>query len=180
MSQTDAHSPGNRLFHGVKFNVDRLRIIAHDGNEVVREVVVHPGAVVILPVTEAGKILLIRNQRFAVGRQLLELPAGTLEEDEEPAACAARELAEETGYRAAELKPLTAFYATPGICTERMHAFAATGLEHVGQQLEQTEYIEVEPMALGDVLAKIERGEIEDAKTIATILYYARFVHPDT
>ncbi len=164
------------LLTSVKFHVDRIALTDREGRPVERDVVVHPGAVVILPILDDGRIVLIRNQRFAVGKQLIELPAGTLEPNEDITACAARELIEETGYEAADIQPFINYYATPGICNERMHTFIATGLKLVGQQLEPTEDIQVEPTALADVLAAIEHGKIEDAKTIATILYYCHFI----
>lgn len=134
--------------------------------------VVHPGSVVLLPLRDDGKLLLIRNRRFAVERTLLELPAGTLELGEDPAGCAARELEEETGHRAASLTALLAFYPSPGMSSERMHVFVARGLTQTEQRLDESEQIEVEPLALEEVLARIERNEIEDAKTIAAVLYF--------
>lgn len=168
--------PGQTVFRCAKFTVRRVAVATHDGGKRMRDVVVHPGAVVILAVMADGRIVMIRNQRFAVGKELIELPAGTLEEGEDPIVCAGRELIEETGYEAATLEPLTSFYSSPGFYTERLHVFVARGLTHVGQQLEDTEHIRVEPMTLGDVLAKIQCHEIDDAKTMAAILYYSRFV----
>ncbi len=167
------------LFSGVKFEVERLEVARSDGRTVQREVVVHPGAVAILPVLDDGRIVMIRNHRHAVGRTLLEIPAGTLESGENPAECAARELVEETGYQAGRIEPLCDFFTTPGICTERMHTYAAYDLHHVGQALEPTEQIEVHPMTPGDVTRALAGGEIEDAKTIATILYWMRFGNTD-
>lgn len=168
--------PGETVFRCAKFHVRRVAVTTHDGQTRQRDVVVHPGAVVILAVMDDGRVVMIRNRRFAVGKELIELPAGTLEEGEEPIACAGRELIEETGYEATEVQPLVSFYSSPGFYTERLYVFVARGLKHVGQQLEDTEHIRVEPMTLGDVLAKIESNEIEDAKTMAAILYYSRFV----
>jgi ADP-ribose pyrophosphatase len=166
------------VFEGVKFNVERRQIATRDGGTAMREVVVHPGAVVVLPRLDDGRIVMIRNHRFAVGRTLWELCAGTLEAGEPPAETAARELIEETGYQAVHIEPLTTFYTSPGICTERMHAFLATGLTEVGQQLEATEQIEVELIEHRKVMRMIEAGEIEDGKTIATLLYHAAFHRP--
>jgi ADP-ribose pyrophosphatase len=170
-----SHPSGETVFRCAKFSVRRVGVTTHDGEQRLREVVVHPGAVVILAVMDDGRIVMIRNQRFAVGKELIELPAGTLEEGEEPILCAGRELIEETGYQAATLEPLTSFYSSPGFYTEKLHVFVARGLTHVGQQLEDTEHIRVEPMTLADVLGKIQCHEIEDAKTMAAILYYSRF-----
>lgn len=164
-----------RIFTGVKFAVDLVHVQTRGGRSVQRELVVHPGAVVILGILDDGRMVLIRNRRFAVGQTLLELPAGTLEPGEDPAVCAGRELIEETGYEASRIQPLCRFFTSPGICTEEMHAFVATGLRHVGQALEETEQIIVVPTPPEEVLAMIHRNEIRDGKTIATVLHHHLF-----
>jgi len=140
-----------------------------------REVVLHPGAVVVLPLLADGNVLLIRNFRYAVGEPLLELPAGTLDRGEEPINCAGRELIEETGYTAGRLKSLGSFYASPGILSERLHAFAAYDLRPGHQQLEEGEQIELRPTPWDDVIDMIKSGAIRDGKTIATVLMFDRF-----
>jgi ADP-ribose pyrophosphatase len=167
-----------RLLEGSRFRVDRVRVPSRDGSAVYREIVVHPGAVVVLALDDDGRVVLIRNTRHALGATLWELPAGTLEAGEDPLAAAARELTEETGYEAASLRPLLGFYSCPGVTTEWMHVFVATRLRHVGQRLEPTEDIRVEPTALDDVLAMIRDLRIEDGKTIAAVLYYRAFGVP--
>lgn len=169
---SDAETVAETLFHGVKFDVQRRWIPTSDGDSAVREVVVHPGAVVVLPLLDDGRIVMIRNHRFAVDETLWELCAGTLEEGESPEETAHRELVEETGYQAAHLEPLTTFYTTPGICTERMHAFVATGLSEVGQRLEEGEQIEVEIVSQDRAMAMAASGEIKDGKTLATLLMH--------
>lgn len=164
-----------RLVTGRKFSVDRVAVPTKGGVAAPRELVVHPGSVVLLPVLPDGRVVLIENRRFAVDQVLLELPAGTLELGEDPAACAARELLEETGYRAGRIEPLCRFFSAPGFCTEEMHAFLATELVEEVQALEETEQIEVRPMSLEDVEAKIGAGEIRDAKTLAAVLFWLRF-----
>lgn len=164
-----------RIFEGVKFAVERRRVPTRDGGTAMREVVVHPGAVVVLPILDDGRIVMIRNHRFAVDETLWELCAGTLEPGEEPAVTAGRELVEETGYSAASVEPLTTFYTSPGICDEKMYAYLARGLTEVGQQLEATEQIEVELLTHGEVMRLVEEGQIRDGKTIATLLYYGAF-----
>jgi ADP-ribose pyrophosphatase len=137
--------------------------------------VVHPGAVLILPLLADGQVVLIRNYRYSADAELLELPAGTLEPPEAPVACAARELEEETGYRAGRLEPLCAFYTTPGFTNEFMHAFVATDLTPTAQRLEATEQIRVEIMPLDAALEASVDGRIVDAKTIAALqVYYYR------
>lgn len=167
-----------RVFSSEKFSVDLVPVQTRDGQTVSRPMVVHPGAVVVLALGEDGRVVTIRNRRFAVGRTLWELPAGTLGPDEDPALCAARELAEETGYAAGRIEPLCRFYASPGICDELMHVFLATELTPGPQQLEATEHIDLELAPLERLLRAVSEGEIEDGKTIAALLYYQSFRGP--
>jgi ADP-ribose pyrophosphatase len=155
-----------------KLRVERRRITTPRGQEFQRIVIVHPGAVVILPLLDADTVVMIRNYRPATGETLLELPAGTLEADETPAACAARELIEETGYCASRLEPLMSFYTSPGVLSERMHAFVARDLTHVGQQLADGEEIDVEPVRVDRIRQLLTAGELRDGKTIAVIGTY--------
>ena len=164
-----------RVFSGVKVAVDRLKVRADDGTVADRELVDHPGAVTVLGVLDDGRIVFIRNERFVVGKTLLELPAGTIDEGEEPIVCAGREMIEETGYEAAEIEPLCSFYTTPGFSNELMHVFVARGLKHVGQRLEPTERITVEPMTMDAALAEAKAGRMDDGKTLASLLYYRAF-----
>ncbi|MET0285912.1 MAG: NUDIX hydrolase [Polyangiales bacterium] len=168
------------LVIGRRVKVEQRRVPRSDGREELREMMVHPGSVVVLPLLDDGRIVMIRNRRFAVERTLLELCAGTREGDEDPLLCAGRELEEETGYRARELTPLLSFFPSPGVSNERMHTFVARGLTKTQQQLDPSEQIEVEPLALADVLARIERNEIEDAKTIVSVLYFHTWGSPRT
>ncbi len=163
------------VFRGRKFRVERRAVPDRDGRERLYDLVVHPGAAVVLPILDDGRVLLTRNYRFAVDRELLELPAGTLEPPEPPIDCARRELAEETGYRAARVEPLLTFYSTPGICNEHMHAFVATGLSPGPTALEPGERIAAAPMTWPETLAAIRNGRIVDAKTLVTLLYYDAF-----
>lgn len=164
------------IYEGTKVRLELHHLDhEHSGRRLRKEVVVHPGAVVILGFLDDGRLLLIRNHRYTVGQTLIELPAGTLEAAEAPINCAGRELLEETGYLAGRLKPLPGFYASPGILTEKMYVFAAYDLTHHGQALEADEEIEVLPTRLADAVEMIRTGQIEDAKTIAAVLTYDRF-----
>lgn len=140
-----------------------------------REVVVHPGAVVILGLLDDGRVLLIRNRRYAVGQILLELPAGTLEKNEDPMNCGGRELLEETGYLAKRLKLIGTYFTSPGILSEKMYAFAAYDLQERKAALEEGEEIEIQPTGLDEAIQMCGDGRIQDAKTIATLLMYDRF-----
>jgi ADP-ribose pyrophosphatase len=162
---------GRTLLHrGRKFDFEMVEFTGADGKRIRREVVRHPGAVVVLPVMDDGRIVLIRNHRASVDQELWELPAGTLAAGEEPAACAGRELEEETGFAAGRLEPLGRFYTSPGLSDELMWAFLATGLRHVGQRLEEDERLTVHVMGLDTVREMIERGDVVDGKTILTVL----------
>lgn len=163
------------VFHGKKFDVHGVELVTRGGTVVHREAVVHPGAVVILPLIDPYTVLLIQNYRFAVGEELWELPAGTLEKGEAPEATAARELVEETGYDSANITFLTKFYTSPGICTEMMYAYVGKELTFVGQNLTEEEEISIFTFDWPAVLKMIEEGKIRDGKTIATLLHYYQF-----
>ena len=154
------------------FRVVRQSYRTPDGREHVRETVVHPGAVAIVPMVDDDHVCLIRNYRPSVGRTLIELPAGTLGQGEDPRAAAARELIEETGYRARSVEPLVEFFMSPGILNERMYVFLATGLESGVQQLEAGEQIERLVVAWDEALDMVRQGKIQDAKSLAGLLHY--------
>ena len=164
-----------RLLSTPLFSVEHREFPRPGAPPLGRDVVVHPGAVVMVPILEDGRIVMIRNYRHSVEEELLELPAGTRSPGESPIETARRELEEETGYRAESMHPLTEFYTSPGICTERMHAFVATHLTHVGQRLEEGE--QIRPEIVEDAAARrmIADGALRDGKTIAALgTYFAR------
>ncbi len=166
---------GERRYDGhvLRLEVDRVRL--PDGGETVREVVRHPGAVVIVPVRADGCVLLVRQFRYAVGETLLELPAGTLHPGEDPLDCARRELAEETGRTAARWRPVARFFSAPGFCDEVLHCFLATELAPaVGAHPDEDENIEVVPAPLADAERLIARGEVRDAKSLVGLLLALR------
>jgi ADP-ribose pyrophosphatase len=163
------------VYRGRRFRIEERTLPVEGGDPQVKEVVVHPGAAVILPLLDDEHVVLVRNYRPALGETLLELPAGTLEPPESAAACAARELEEEAGYRAASLDALVQFYSSPGFCTERMHVFLARGLSPVPPHPDPGERVEPVLLRLKEAVARIARGEVRDAKTIAALLYYERF-----
>lgn len=169
---TEQNQEGPPAFSGRKFDVRMLEVPAAGGGAIRREVVVHPGSVLILAVADDGRIVMIRNRRVAVGETLWELPAGTMEPPEPADRCALRELREETGYEAARLERLTGFYTTPGFCTEWMEAFVARDLTHVGQDTRDGEEITVELINPERLRQMMFSGEIADAKTIAALSLY--------
>jgi ADP-ribose pyrophosphatase len=166
------------IFEGriVHLRVDRVRLA--DGREAKREIVGHRGAVCIVPVLD-GRILLVRQFRLAAGGVLLEIPAGTLNAGEAPDACAARELEEETGYRAGTLRPLFAAYLAPGYSTELIHAYLAEDLTPGTTHLDEDEQVELTPVPIAEIERSILAGEIRDAKTIAAILVALRLMERD-
>ena len=165
---------------GRLLTVQVLSFTEEDGRPVQREVVRHPGAAVIVPVQADGRLVLIRNYRIAVDETLWELPAGMLEAGEEPQHAAARELEEETGFRAGRVKALGGFLTSPGFSDEFIHAFVAEELQFVGQNLQAGEQIEVAEIPSAEVLAMIADGRIRDAKTIAAVLMWDRFLRERT
>jgi ADP-ribose pyrophosphatase len=161
------------LLEAAVFDVQRWTFQNTPVGAVERDIVVHPGAVVIVPLVSETEIVMVHNIRHAVGRELLELPAGTLEDGERPIDCARRELEEETGYRADAIEPLCDFYTAPGICTELMHAFVARKLSKTAQRLDRTEQIRVEMFGLDHALRMVATGRIADGKTIAALSTYS-------
>ncbi len=139
-----------------------------------REVVRHPGAVLIVPRLDGDRLALVLNYRVAVNKRLWELPAGTLEPGEPPQIAAGRELEEETGYRAAVIAHLGDFYTSPGFCDELMRVYTADELEFVGQRLEPHEDIEVGVVSVDEAMAMIDDGRIIDGKTIAALYLWMR------
>lgn len=158
------------LFTGKRFRVVGRAEPCDDGSVRRREVVEHPGSVVVVPLVGAAEVCLVEVLRVAVGRTLLELPAGTLDRPESTAAAALRELAEETGYRAGRIEPAGEFWMSPGILRERMHLFVATDLAPGPQALEPGERIRPRIVRWDDAVAMCLDGTIDDAKTVAGIL----------
>jgi len=170
-----------RVYSGriVKLDVDRVRF--PDGSEGELELIRHAGASAVVPFLSDPtgpdpQVLLIRQYRYAADGYLYEIPAGVLDHpDEEPAACAARELKEETGCTAERLEHLMTMYTTPGFTDERIHLFMAVGLTQGETAHEADEFVELVPRPLSEALAMLERGEIQDAKTALGLLYAAGF-----
>ena len=168
-----------RVFAGrkVALEVHRLRDAA--GRQTTREVVRHGGSVAILAFPEPGKVLLERIWRYALEREMIELPAGTLDPGEAPEACAARELAEETGYRPGRLRRLLVIHPSPGVLTERLEIFLAEDLGAGPPKREPGEEIETMLVPFDEALAMVRDGRITDSKTVAGLLWWDRFGSAD-
>lgn len=141
-----------------------------NGNTALREVVEHPGAVGVIALKDNGDIVMVKQYRKAAEQVLLELPAGKLEQGEDPAECAARELTEETGYTAGDLRYLVSFYTSPGFSNEVMYMFLATGLREGENDPDDDEMVETVEISRDRAMEMILKGEIKDGKTIAGIL----------
>jgi ADP-ribose pyrophosphatase len=169
-----------RAWTGRLLTVDRDRVRTPNGTELELEMVRHPGAAAVVALLSAADaadpaILLIRQYRYAAEGMIWEIPAGVLEPGEEPAACARRELREETGADADHFEPLTTIYTTPGFTDERIHLFLATGVRGGTAHPNADELIEVAARPLSAALGMVRDGEIRDSKTIIGLLYVAGF-----
>jgi ADP-ribose pyrophosphatase len=163
-----------QLIDGVLLKAFRDEVRLPDGETSVREWIDHPGAAAIVPIFEDGRTLMIRQFRYPPRRTFLEVPAGKLDvPDEDPVEVAARELEEETGWRADRFAPIGAAYPCIGYSNEQIHVFAAYGLTRTGQDLAEGEFVEVVPMPLQDAIAKARDGTIKDMKTITALVYAA-------
>jgi ADP-ribose pyrophosphatase len=162
------------LRRGKKYSLELLRFRTSSGVAVEKEIVRHPGSVVVLPVLRAPdgspRVVLIRNWRATVEEHVTELPAGTREAGEPPAQCAARELEEETGYRAGRLVELGSFFTAPGLTDERMWAFVASELTPTRQRIQPDEEIDVLQVHPAEAFEMIATGQLHDAKSMLTLL----------
>ncbi len=157
------------VYEGKVFDV-RLASIRDGENEYEREIVAHHGSCVIIPVFADKTVALVRQYRHAAQEYLLEIPAGTLEENELPEAGARREVEEEIGVCAGEIEKLTEFYVSPGFLTEKMHVFLATDLRSSKQNLDEDEFLSIEKFSFEQIFQMIKNGEIEDAKTMVGVI----------
>lgn len=185
MSENDdrrgAQVASKRLYTGKVLNLDQDTVRFPDGSQGELEMIRHPGASAVVPFLgdpdgEDPQVLLLRQYRYAADGWLYEIPAGRLDANEEPEACARRELREETGCEADEIEHLITFYTTPGFIDEKIHVFMATGLTAGEHEREKDEFLEAAPMALSRALEMIRDGEIKDGKTIVGLLYAAGFL----
>jgi ADP-ribose pyrophosphatase len=158
------------IYKGRVFSLVREIVDLPNGRRANLDIIQHPGAAAMLPVTDKGLVLLLKQYRHAAGGFLWEIPAGTLNPDESPQQCAYREIEEETGYRAEKMEKLAVITPVPGYSTEKIHIFLATGLTASTQNLDQDEVLTVHAFSQNQVWAMLEKGEITDAKTICALL----------
>lgn len=157
----------------LNLRIDKVETPA--GRRAIREVVEHAPAVAVLPVTDDGKILLIRQYRYAARRDLLEIPAGLVEPGEDFERCAERELQEEIGFFPEKLRKIGTVYNSPGFCTETVTIYLGTDLKPSKLAPDDDEFIETVPAPAGEIRGMIERGEITDGKTFAALTWYLAF-----
>jgi len=171
---TETRIEGEVVFKGKLLDVRRDTVRLPDGKTGTREYIVHPGAVLIVPVLADGRLVMLRQFRYPVNRVMIEFPAGKLDPGESPLATGRRELREEAGYEASHWHPLGRIHSVVGYSTEAIEFYVAEGLTHVGAALDDGEFLEIGTMSLDEMLAALDRGEITDAKTAAALLLYAR------
>ena len=170
MSKTHEIIKQESIYNGKIINVHVDTVLLPDGREVSREIVVHNGAVVIVPIDQDDNVLLVRQYRHAAGESVLEAPAGMLEDSESPAECAQRELREEVGYASTNLRALGGWWSAPGFCTEFIYAYLARNLVENSLPADDDEDIQLERLPISRIPQLIRVGEIQDAKTIAALL----------
>ncbi len=175
----DAHleetrQSGARVYEGALLDVRRDTVTLPDGGTAIREYIVHPGAVLIVPVLADGMLVVERQHRYPLNRVFVEFPAGKVDPGETPLATAQRELREEAGYAASIWNRLGLIHPVVSYSTEAIELYVAEGLTHVGRALDDGEFLDIVAMSAGTLLAALDRGEITDAKTVAALLMYVR------
>ncbi len=165
-----------RIFEGraVNLRVDTVRTI--DGRRSTREVVEHTPCIAVIAVDAQGNVLLVRQYRQAIGKEILEIPAGGIDEGEDPPAAVIREMQEETGFRPRKVTRLCGFYSSPGFCDEYLHLFLAEDLVPGRLHAEDTPGIEVVTVPVGEIPSLIASGKVEDSKSIAGLLYFQQYL----
>ena len=161
-------------------DVEHWQVQLPDGNESLREVVLHKGAAAVIPVDDKGRVAMVRQYRTPIERVTLEIPAGKLDYvGEDPFVCAQRELREETGLHADKWRKLVALRTTPGFCNETIHMYMAQGLSQGSQDLDEDEFLNIVKMPLSELTERVMRGEIADSKTIIGALMAQELLKED-
>lgn len=161
-----------QIYNGRVINLRKDEVTLPDGKKSIREIIDHPGAVVILAENKEMKLIMVEQFRKAVEDVLLELPAGTLEPNEDTIECAKRELEEETGYQAERWQKVIEFYSAPGFCNEKLTLFFAHNLVKTSTNTDHDEFIEVKDVDRSEIISLIKNNQIKDAKTLIGILWW--------
>jgi ADP-ribose pyrophosphatase len=169
---TEHSPPPSRrvIYRGLKVDLALQTIVLADGTTAEREVVIHRGAVALVPMVDEDRVCLVKNYRHAIGQTLLEVPAGSIDEGETPEQTARRELTEETGYRAGRMTPVRDWFVTPGVMTERMYLFLCEELELGPTGHQPDERLETVIVPWDDAVAMAQDGRIQDAKSILAVM----------
>lgn len=167
------------IYNGNIIDVNMLKVILPNGREAKRDIVSHPGAAVIIPISKNEEIFMVRQYRKPIEKVSLEVPAGKLDQGEKAEVCARRELKEETGLSADNMKYIISVHSTPGFCDEVLHFFVATGLREGEVCADEDEIISCEKIALSGLLNKVFNNEITDAKTIIGIFFAEKILRDE-
>jgi ADP-ribose pyrophosphatase len=165
-----------RIYEGKVVNLRVDNVLLDGKQNATREVVEHRGAAVIVPILDRDQVVFVRQYRYPIGTELLEIPAGTLNDGESPEGCARRELEEETGYSSEDIVKMFECYVAPGYSTEKLHFYLARKLTKTQQNPDEDERLIVETISLSNVMEKIRSGEICDAKSICAIFRTSDFI----
>jgi ADP-ribose pyrophosphatase len=164
------------IFNGKLLHVKKDTVELSNGSLTYREWIKHPGAACCIPIFSNSKIGLIKQFRYAVGKEMIEIPAGKLDQNEKPIECAIRELEEEIGYKAQKVTFLTKIHPAVGFCNEKISIYLAEELIKTKMNLDSDEFVKLIPTKLNDALEMIENGIITDAKTIIALLWYEKYL----
>jgi ADP-ribose pyrophosphatase len=170
----EPHPTHRLIYRGLRVDLALQKVERRDGTAIERELVIHRGAVALLPMVDEGHVCMLQNHRHAIGKTLIEVPAGTIDPGESPATTAQRELVEETGYRAGRIRLIRQWYVSPGFLTERMHLFVCEDLKPGPPEHQPDEEIKLLVVPWAEAMSMVDDGRIEDAKTIAALAIWDR------
>lgn len=167
----------NKIYKGGIIEVEAQKVTLPDGRVASRDIIRHPGAAAIVPINDSNEVYMVRQFRKPVDKMLLEIPAGKLDHNEDPRICAERELKEETGLAAKDIKHLISIYSTPGFSDEVLHIYSATGLSQGETSMDEDEFLSCEKVHIDKLVDMVLNNEINDAKSVIGILLADRLCH---